>query len=439
VLVVDRDSAATQSLIAFLRSHGFEVLWALDGESAFNVLAARTPDCLVTELRAPRIDGLAVLERARAGRGDACAVVVAERGDIAMAVEAMRRGAYDFQVQPLQLDKLLAVLRRGLEHQALAARATQVEEQLDERLALDRLTGPSRAIQRVMEQVRAIASTRSTVLIEGERGAGKGLVAQAIHRHSPRRTARFVAVSCALGGEVLEGELFGHERDGAQPGRLELAEGGTLFLDAIGDAPPSVQMKLLRVMQDRAFERVGGTQPMRADVRLLAATDRDLAAEVRDGRFREDLFYRLSVVRVRIPPLRERPEDIPPLVEEFLRAFNLARGRSVTGITRGALERLVSWPWPGNVRELKHTIEGMVVFAEGRRALDLSDLPAPLRPVEDASSSISLTVGMTVSEAERRLIVATLQHTGNDKPRAAAMLGIGLRTLYRKIREFGLR
>jgi DNA-binding NtrC family response regulator len=446
VLLVDRESDATRALIAFLRQHALDVVWTHDGEGAFQALDEKRADCLVTELRIQRIDGLKVLKRARERNPDVCAVVVTEGGDVEMAVEAMRQGAYDFQVKPLNLEKLLAVLRRGLSDQRLAARVAEVEERLDERFGFERLTGHSRAIARVLEQVRHIAPTRATVLIEGETGTGKEVLAQAIHQNSPRRDERFVWVNCgAAAPGVIESELFGHERralagaNAIRRGRIELADGGTLLLDQIGEAPSGVQVKLLRVLQDREFERVGGQETLKVDVRVIAATHRDLAADVKTGRFREDLYDRLSVVRVAMPPLRERREDIPLLVEAFLKEFNREHGRKATGITRGVLERLMRYPWPGNVRELRNTIEGMVVFAEGKRPLDLSDLPLGLREVESEGEALRMAVGMTVEEAERQLIVATLRHVGHDKPRAAAMLGIGLRTLYRKINEYGIR
>ena len=430
--------------MAFLRQHALEVVWTHDGEGAFHALDEKRVDCLVTELRFHRIDGLKVLKRARERNPDVCAVVVTEGGDVEMAVEAMRQGAYDFQVKPLNLEKLLAVLQRGLSDQRLAARVAEVEERLDERFGFECLTGHSRAIARVLEQIRHIASTRATVLIEGEIGTGKGVVAQAIHQNSPRRDERFVWVNCGAAQGVIESELFGHERGAftggsSRRGRIELADGGTLLLDEIGDAPPGAQVKLLRVLQDREFERVGGQETLKVDVRLIAATSRDLAVDVKAGRFREDLYYRLSAVRVAMPPLRERREDIPLLVEAFLKEFNLEHVRKATGITRGVLERLMRYLWPGNVRELRNTIEGMVVFAEGKRPLDLSDLPVALRAVESEGEVLRMTVGMTVEEAELQLIAATLRHVGHDKPRAAAMLGIGLRTLYRKIKEYGIR
>ena len=441
VLVVDRESDATKALVAFLRDQDLEVVWSHDGEGGYNALDSTRVDCLVTELRVQRIDGMVLLRRARERNPEVCAVLITEGADGGRAVEAMRQGVADFQVKPLNHEKLLAVLRQGLERQVLVARVAEMEAQLDERFGLERLSGHSRAIVGVMEQVRHVASTRATVLIEGETGTGKGLVAQAIHQNSPRKSERFVWVNCgALAEGVIESELFGHERgaftgaSAPRRGRFELADGGTLFLDEIGEPPPTVQVKLLRVLQDRSFERVGGSETLKVDVRLIAATHRDLAAEVKAGRFREDLYYRLSVVRVQMPPLRGRPEDIPLLVEGFIREFDREHGRRVTGITRGVLDRLVRYPWPGNVRELRNTIEGMVVFAEGRRALDLSDLPDTLREVESAGEKLELRVGMTVDEAERQLLAATLRHCGNDKPRVAAMLGIGLRTLYRKLK-----
>ena len=439
-LVVDRECDATRALIAFLRQSGFSVLWAHDDESAFHVLDEERPDCLVAELHMRRIDGFAVLRRARERNAELCAVVVTEGGDIEKAVEAMRQGAYDFQVKPLHLEKLLEVLRRGLEHQRLVARAAEAEERLDRQFRIGRLVGRSRPIARVLEQIRHLASSQATVLIEGEAGTGKGVVARTIHQTSPRKGERFVWMSCgALAPGAIEGELFGQQGSHPTPGRLELADGGTLFLDEIDKAPPGAQLKLLRLVQNREFERVGGHERLRADVRLIAASHLSLAAEVESGRFREDLYQRLGAVRISMPPLRERSEDVPLLVECFLRELNRDHRRKVTGVTRGLLERLTRMPWPGNVRELRAAIEGMVAFAEGRRPLDLSDLPEALREPESAGDAVRVIVGMTVQEAERALIAATLRHTGHDKPRAAAMLRIGLRTLYRKAKQYGIR
>jgi DNA-binding NtrC family response regulator len=444
VLVVDRDSGGARGLAAFLAEHDLDVLWMRDGEGALNAIDDRRVDCLVTELKAPRIDGMAVLRHARARHPLLCAVVLSDEPAVERAVEAMREGAYDFQTRPLNHDRLLAVLQRGIHDQHLAARIEEMEGRLEERFGIERLTGASRAITRVMEQVRHVAPTRSTVLIEGETGTGKALLARVIHHNSTRKLERFVWANCgALAPGAAEAELFGVERDdespagGPRPGRFELADGGTLFLDEVGALPMPTQARLLRAIQERAFERVGGRDALRTDVRLIAATDVDLEREAREGRFRQDLFERLSVARIRVPPLRERREDIPALAETFVRELNRQHGRHVRGLTRGALEALMAHDWPGNVRELRVTLEGMIVFAEGRRPLQWSDLPQALASARFRSAP-RLAPGMTVAEAERALIAATLEHTGGDKPRAAAMLGIGLRTLYRKIAQYGL-
>ena len=446
ILVVEPPGDANRSLLAFLAAHEFDPVPARDGGTAFNVLAAHPVDCLLTDWRTPQVDGLSLLREARERHSGVCAIVIGAAGDREAAFEALREGARDVVTRPLHFEQLLAVLRRGLEHQALVERARELEEQLDERLALDQLAGSSPAIRRVMQQVRSIAATRSTVLIEGEPGTGKGFIALAIHRNSPRRHGRFVAVPCdALAEGLLEGELFGHEpgmitgTSVLHRGQFEHADGGTLFLDEIGDLPPMLQVKLVRLLQDRSLERLGGTDPVRVDVRLIAATRRDLAADVAAGAFREDLYFRLNVVHVRVPALRERREDIPLLVRAFIEDSNLEHGRKVSGVTRGVLEQLARHEWPGNVSELKTTIASMVSGSEGRRPLDLSDLPDAVRQTGGESPPLEVAVGMTVAEAERQLIEATLAHLNGDKPRAAAMLGIGLRTLYRKIHEYGLR
>ena len=442
VLVVEPEGDESQALVTLLRGEGNEVVWAPDAEAGFNVLERRPVACLVAALHAPRIDGLALLRRARLRNPDTCAVLLADASSVEAAVTAMREGAHDVQLRPFDPGRLLAVLRRGVAHQALADRVAEMESQLDERVGVERLTGSSGAIHRVIEQVRAVAPTRAAVLIAGERGTGKRLVAHTLHRLSPRKDERFVWANCAAPGEgVVEGDLFGHELGAGNVvyrGRLELAEGGTLFLDDVGASPAHVQIRLLRAIQERAFERVGGDRTLHADVRLVASTTVDLEAEVAAGRFRDDLFQRLAVVRIEMPALRERREDIPLLVDGFIRDFNREHGRRITGVTPGALDRLARHDWPGNVRELKTTVEGMVVAVNDRRPLDLSDLPAPVRRGRGQERALSIAVGMTVEEAERRLIEATLRHTHGDKRRAAQMLGIGLRTLYRKLEQLHL-
>src|SRR5262245_5072876 len=301
----------------------------------------------------------------------------------------------------------------------------------------DPLLGSSRAIARVREQIHQVASTRVAVLIDGEAGTGKGTAARAIHAHGPRRAATFVAVDCERSGpEALERELFGN---GGESGALARADRGTVFADGIGAASANLQARLLRLLQEGAFEHPGGGATQRVDVRVIAGTCHDLAARVREGRFREDLLLRLSAARIAMPALRERSEDIPSLVERFLREANRRHRRGIPRVTRGVLERLEQHPWPGNVRELRDTIDAMVVSAPGGRPLDLADLPQALRGEGAGPERASIAPGMTVEEAVRALIVATLEHVGHDRPRAAAMLGIGLRTLYRRIKEYGIR
>ena len=455
-LIVDKDSSETKELETFLTEKGFEVHWAKDGEQAFNlldrpgpeaagVLDGTGPEIVITELKAQRVDGMRLMQVALDRNPETCVILIADGGTVELATEAMRQGAYDFQLRPLNFPKLLAVVERALSHQRLVSRASALEERLDERLNVPHLTGNSRVMQELGAKIVQIAPTKATVLIYGETGTGKELIAQAIHQLSPRRNERFVKLHCAeLSANIIESELFGHEKgsftgaDQQRKGRFELADQGTLFVDEISEIAPHVQTKLLRVLQDRQFERVGGNETVKVDVRVIAATNRRLDVLTARGEFREDLHHRIRVIQIEVPPLRERKEDISLLVETFIREFNREHGRKVTGITRGVLDRLMRHAWPGNVRELKNTIEGMVVFAEGKRPLDLSDLPDALREVETGGETLAVTVGMTVEEAERQLLAATLRHTGQDKPRAAAMLGIGLRTLYRKIKQYSI-
>ncbi len=455
-LVVDKDTAETQALLGVLEANGFDVQWAKDGEQAFNVLDAPPPDkagavllgheVLITELRAQRIDGLRLLEIARRRNPEVCVILIADAGGIDLATDAMREGAYDFQLRPINLSKMLAVIRRALSHQQLVTRVSVLAERLDERLRIPTLTGNSRAMQTLTERIAQIAPTRATTLIQGETGTGKELIAQAVHQLSPRKDERFVKLHCAeLSENLIESELFGHERGsftGAErqrKGRFELADGGTLFIDEISDVPLNVQTKLLRILQDRQFERVGGSETVNVDVRVIAATNKPLDVLVSRGEFREDLYYRLRVVLLEVPALRERSEDIPLLVEAFIKEFNREHGRKVSGITRGAMDRLIHYEWPGNVRELKNTIEELVIFTEGKRVLDVSDLPLALRQQRGATApDLHLHVGMSMQEIERAAIEATMRTVAYDKQKAAKMLGIGLRTLYRKLKEYGL-
>jgi DNA-binding NtrC family response regulator len=439
VLVIDVDAA--RSLIPALRDQGFEVLTARDDEHALHTLDEAPIACLVTPLAGPRLDGMKLLRHARARDPEAIVIVLAdESAAVERVADAVREGAYDVLPLPAHAGRVLALVERGFAHRRLAARVADMEIDLEGRLRLGGLDGRSRAVARVLDQIRTVGASRAPVLIEGEDGTGKSLVALSLHAHSELRDQRFLRLHCgSLPADELERELFGEEADGgrSRPGRVELADGGTLFLEEVGEAPPRAQLRLLRLLQDRESERVGGSVTRRIIVRLVCSTSRDLAGEVAAGRIRADLLERIAVVRIAVPPLRERREDVPFLVQAAIRSFNREHGRRITGITRGALERLVQHGWPGNVRELRTAIEGMVVAARGRRRLDLSDLPPALRDAGPRGEDLRLAVGMTIEEVERQLLLATLIATGNDKRRAASMLGIGLRTLYRKIARYG--
>jgi two-component system response regulator HydG len=448
-LVVAKDSEDIKELLVALDAWGFKTYWAKDGEAAYNVLdGPQVIQVLITELNVHRIDGMRLLSVAKQRNPDICVVMIVGAADIELATEAMRQGAYDFQMTPLNLKKMKAVLDRGLSLQRLTFEVTDLHRRLDQRYGFHNLIGNSRGMVAVYNMIRQIAPTRATVLLMGETGTGKGVAAQTIHQNSSRRDAPFVTLNCAsLAEGVIESELFGHERGAftgavqTHKGRFEIADGGTLFLDEVSEMSLATQAKLLRVIEDREFERVGGTRPIKVDVRLIAATNRDLEQYTREGKFREDLFFRLKVVTVKLPPLRERKQDIPHLVEVFLREFNVEHDKHMTGISRGTMDLLMQYHWPGNVRELKNTIEGMVVLSPSGRMLDVSDLPEHiLRQAKAAlpTGDMPLRVGMTMEEIEKIAIEQTLRSVGYDKQKAAEMLGIGLRTLYRKQKRYRL-
>jgi DNA-binding NtrC family response regulator len=448
-LVVAKDSDDVKELLVALDSWGFKTVWAKDGEAGYNVLdGPEVLHALITELNVQRIDGMRLLSVAKQRNPEICVIMIASDADIELATEAMRQGAYDFQTKPLNLKKIKVVLDRGLSLQRLAFEVTDLHRRLDQRYGFHNLIGNSRGMVAVYNMIRQIAPTRATALIMGETGTGKGVAAQTIHQNSSRRDAPFVTLNCAsLAEGVIESELFGHERGAftgaiqTHKGRFEIADGGTLFLDEVSEMSLATQAKLLHVIEDREFERVGGTRPIKVDVRLIAATNRELEQQVKGGKFREDLFFRLNVVSIKLPPLRERKQDIPRLVEAFLREFNIEHEKYITGISRGAMDLLMQYRWPGNVRELKNTIEGMMVLSASGRMLDVSDLPEHiLRQVElkTPAADIHVRVGMTMEEIEKIAIEHTLRSVGYDKQKAAEILGIGLRTLYRKQKRYQL-
>lgn len=447
VLVVDRDPLVTRSIMAFLDERGYEVEWVDDGEKAYNRLDDRTYDVLITDLNAPRINGMRLMAVAKDRYPEICVVLITEEPDVARATEAMRQGAYDFQTKPLNLGKLEAVIQQGLGRQRLVLEQHELRRRLDEQYGLGSLVGKSRQMVKVYEAVRQIAPSKSTVLIQGETGTGKDLIAQAIHTNSTRRDAPFVKLNCASIPEALvESELFGHVAGAftganrARAGRFEVADKGTLFLDEVGELSLGLQAKLLRVLESQQFERLGDSRTVSVDVRLIAATNRPLEKMVEEGSFRGDLYYRLRVVTIDMPALRARREDIPRLVDHFYRIACEANGKQLEGITRNAIDVLLRYDWPGNVRELKNIIEGMVVMARNGTVLDVAGIPEHIRRnTVPEVREIRIPTGATMAEVERIVIEETMKVCGYNKERCAKVLGIGLRTLYRKLKEFDVR
>jgi DNA-binding NtrC family response regulator len=367
-------------------------------------------------------------------------------GSIDNAVEAMKAGAYHYVTKPVNLDELELIIERALRSRRIEAENINLHEQLDQKFGLENIVGQSPAMLQVFDVIQQVAPTRATVLISGETGTGKELVAHAIHNLSPRKNGPFVAVhAAALSSTLLESELFGHEKGaftGAverRIGRFEAADGGTLFFDEVSEVDPAMQVKLLRVLEERAFERVGGTRTIQVDVRLVAATNKDLKKLVSEGKFRDDLYYRLSVVTIHLPPLRQRRQDIPLLVQAFIRHCSAENAKPVREITAEAVNTLMAYDWPGNVRELRNTIEQMVVLARGER-LTLRDVPAAIRGGADLTKISVVRPGttMTVEEAERQLIVQALKETDGNRTRAAQRIGMSRRTLHRKLKKYGL-
>lgn len=447
LLLVDDDEGSREAMAAGLRKAGYEVL---SFDAAAPALAyireGRACDALITDVRMPGMDGYALVAAARKERPELAILMVTAFGDIDGAVQALKDGADDYLTKPVNLLELRRRVQTQLERRILAREAAELKERLDRYYSFANIVGRSPAMQRVFERIKVVAPAPSTVLILGESGTGKELIANAIHQHSPRAAKRFVALNCgAIPGDILEAELFGHEKGaftGAHQrriGKIELAHGGTLFLDEISELSSDLQVKLLRVLEQRVITRVGGNNEIPVDFRLVTATNRDLEKEVREGRFRQDLYFRLKVVTVELPPLRQRPEDIPPLVNHFVAHFNAELGRNVKRVSPSLLDALRLYPWPGNVRELRNVVENMVLFSRGEE-LTLEDLPLEIRkppkPLEEPGAS---WFPRPIAELEREAILKTLEFTRGHRARAAELLGIGLRTLQRKLKEYNLR
>ena len=441
VLVADDEAGVRESVGRALRREGFRVVPAEDGQAALDLLRRGGVDVLLADLRMPGLDGLQLLRAVKLLAPEVEVIVLSGHGTVEEAVQAMKEGAYDFLTKPLERARLVGTVRQALERRALVLENRSLQRRLDELVGAGEIIGESPAIRQLLALVKQVAPTSATVLIEGESGTGKELVARALHEGSARRERPFIRVNCAaLPETLLESELFGYERGaftGAvarKEGRFELADGGTLLLDEVGDLSAPTQAKLLRALQDGEFERLGGTKSLKVDVRIVAATNQDLAALVKQHRFREDLYYRLNVITIRIPPLRERVEDIPLLAQHFLRLYAAKNHRTLDGFTEAALAQLRAYPWPGNVRELEHAVERAVILARGT-LIDVADLPPAISQTEAVTRVVSIPIGMPLDEVEQRLIEETLKLTKGNKELAAKLLGIASRTIYRKLRE----
>jgi len=447
VLIIDDDEGHAEALADGLETTGHPCTVATSGRQGIELMGEQTFDAVLTDLKMHDLDGMEVLKEATTLQPDAIVILVTGHATVENAVSAMHLGASDYLTKPINIAELRTRIQRGVEAKRLRRTNFELRRQLEERFGLEGLVGHSPAMQRVFDVIRQVSSSHATVLVLGESGTGKELVARAIHTGSPRKEKPFVAVNCAaLSQGLIESELFGHVKGAftgaisAKEGVIVYADGGTLFLDEVGDMPLETQAKLLRVLETREVQPVGGNTTRRVDIRLVAATNQDLRARVAEGKFREDLLFRLQVVTIELPPLRERAGDVPLLVDHFIHDLADEHGRGVRGITPEARALLVRYDWPGNVRELRNAIENMVLLTRGD-VLDVEDLPEHVREATGTSSTPSghmELAGHSLAEVERALIEANLELVGGNRQKAAKILGIGERTLYRKLKEYGV-
>lgn len=451
ILLIDDSPEILDNLSEYLTSEGYDITTTSDGTSGISMIEKKFYDIILTDMKMPGADGMEVLKFMKEHSPESICIILTGYGTIKNAVEAIKSGAFDYLTKPVKMDEIVITLNRALEYRNLKRENINLRNQLKRKYQFKNIIGESPAMQDVFETVEKVADTDSTILILGDSGTGKELIARALHYNSYRREGPFVPVNCAaIPSELLESELFGHEKGAftsairTRIGRFELANGGTLFLDEIGDMNPNLQSKLLRVLQERQFERIGGVKPIKVDIRIISATHQDLKKAVLKKKFREDLYYRLNVIPIEIPPLKQRKSDIPLLAFHFIHHFSKSKRKKVTGITDEAMERLMEYDWPGNVRELENMIERLIILA-GSEMIDLPDLPERVLP--PSSKEIGgtmdipqegLSLETALNELEKQLILEALNKSGWVKNKAAQLLHMNRTTLIEKIKRQNL-
>lgn len=446
VLIADDEKNILSGLVMTFESEGYTVLSAENGKEAWEKVRKNDVDLVITDLRMPEMTGEELIEKIRSSYPKLPIIVLTGHGTIENAVEIMKWGTIDFYTKPVDIDKLLLVAKKSISNSYLEAqnqRLTEEIERLKKQQKYSKIIGRSAELEKMMETINQVAPTRSTVLIEGESGTGKELVADAVQALSKRQDKPFIKINCAsLSPSLLESELFGHEKGaftGAvkeTKGRFELADGGTIFLDEIGEVDEATQVKLLRVLENREITRVGGEKTISVDVRVIAATNKNLKQMVEEGKFREDFYFRLAVVEIFVPPLRERKEDIELLALSFVKTFSEENNKKIDSISLSARKALYSYPWPGNIRELKNAMEAASVMAKGR-TIEYEDLPQYVRGgLDKPKSSLTMALPITMEEAEKKIIFETINYCGGNKSKASEVLGIGRKTLHRKLSEY---
>lgn len=443
ILIIDDEDNIRNGLATNFELEDYEVKTASNGKDGLDLIAKGDIDLVITDLRMDGISGEEVVKRVTTETPGIPVIVLTGHGSIDAAVEAMKSGAYDFLTKPLNLDQLNLIVKRALENRELSLQHKLLKEEIESSACLEQMIGRSAEMQKVFSMIKKVAPAKASVLITGESGVGKELVANAIHNLSGRKDKAFIKVHCAaLSESLLESELFGHEKgaytgaDSMQKGRFELAHGGTIFLDEIGEINQNVQIKILRVLQEKTFERVGGEKSISVDVRIVAATNKNLEEEVKAGRFREDLYYRLNVVHLKVPSLKERKDDLPLLIDSFIKKFAAENEKEIIGIDSKAKAALLKYDWPGNIRQLQNCIESSVVMSNGKQ-IKLEDLPLSVSEYT-GQEAISIPMGISLEDAEKIIIMQNLSANKGNKSKTADVLGIGRKTLHRKLNEYGL-